>query len=458
MLARLEDRQAISAAGRGSVPDPSDPKHWTALTIKAAVVFITFFSNGNFHDKIIPDPENSNLQQYIVIIMWIAIVCASYFRRTTLWIDPTAGLFTGLAPYALALVSISWSYNPAESVSKGIAMCVVIFGAYRLVKTLAFDEIVECIIHGLFLLNALSVLLSLFVPDIGVLSDWQHPGQWNGIFVSKQTLGICGALLLFFSSYRLLNPPRRIYHGLAAAAAIACVVGSGSRGGGALAAVAVACIYLTGVSVSFARTLAFGPFVMSLLGAALIFYFVETGNIYLLAFGAEIDFTERTFIWQYALSYFKNAPFLGYGLNGFWTLKDVKDLFLERHGWFLDNYHDGYIAILMETGAIGLCIFIVGYFLYALRISGEIGRNGALDRNIALSLVYTCLIFFIDFTETFFLRSTNITSTLLVMSIFITFSRPRLASARQSRTPIRLAKSSRGAEISIPRRNWRARS
>jgi exopolysaccharide production protein ExoQ len=455
MWARSRRSRAVSAAERGAEADLSAGNHWTALITKAAIILITFFSNGNFQDKIVPDSANSSLQQYIVVVMWIVIGVTSYFRRPILRIDLTAGFLANFALYALALVSISWSYNPVESVTKGAAMCFVIFGAYRLVKTIPFDEIVECIIHGLFLLNASSVFLALFVPDIGILANWQHAGQWNGIFFSKQTLGICGALLLFFSSYRLLNPPRRIYHGVAAAMALACVIGSESRGGGAVAVLAVACIYLTGASMRFARILAFFPFVASLFGAALIVYFVRTGNLYLTIFDTDIDFTERTFIWQYALSHFKNAPLLGYGLNGFWTLKDVKDVFVEQHGWFLDNYHDGYIAIVMETGVIGFCIFVAGYFLYGLRIVREIRDRGALDRNVALTLVYCCLIFFIDFTETFFLRSTNITSSLLTICIFIAFSQSRLAPKTLVGTvaaPVRLW---REGEISTMRRGWR---
>jgi O-antigen ligase len=430
MLARVGSRRPGSAAAKGSDPGASDPNPCTTPVTRTAIVLATFFSNGNFQDKIIPDSANSNLQQYVTIAMWMAILVVSYFRRSLLRIDWGVGLFSALAFYGFALASIAWSSNPAESASKGVAMCIVIFGAYRLVRTTNFDEIIECVILGLLLLNVASIFLSLFVPDIGILTDWQHAGQWNGIFFSKQTLGICGALLLFFAACRLLTSPRRGYYSAVAAAAIICVVESGSRGGGAVSIIAVACIYLTGVSTRFAKALAFAPLIMCLFGVALVAYFVVTGNEYLVIFDNDIDFTERTFIWQHALGYFKDAPLFGHGLNGFWTIKDVKDVFIAKHGWFLDNYHDGYIAIVMETGVIGMCVFMFGYLLYALRLWKEIDRRGALDRNVALTLVYTCVIFFIDFTETFFLRSTNIVSSLLVTSIFIAFAHARAAPAR----------------------------
>ena len=435
---------------------------WSAVLTRAALVVVTLFSVGNFQERIIPDGDTSNIQQYIVIAMWIVIAVVSFFRRKTLSIEPAPGVVAGLALYFIAIASVGWSHDPLSSLAKVIALCVVMFGAYRLITTTVLDEIVECLIFGLFILNVASVFLALFVPDIGVLTNWQHAGQWNGIFFSKQTLGITGALLLFFACYRLLGGSGRLYYWAAAGTALACIIGSGSRGGGALAVVAVACVYLAGASTSFAKILAFGPFFMSLLGGALIFYFVWTGNKYLLAFGEEIDFTERTFIWQHALGYFSSAPLLGYGLNGFWTIKDVRDRFIERYGWFLDNYHDGYIAIVMETGLVGLGVFMLGYLLYGLRILKDMRAKGALDSDAKLALVYTCQIFFIDFTETIFLRSTNIFSTMLVIAFLVGFARqPIPARTRHSVAEVERARPLRGTrswrgEISRTRRNWRA--
>ncbi len=428
--------------GAGANVANQEPNRWTTPVTTAALVAATFASTGSLQDAIVPDSDNSSVQQYVVIAMWFVIAGASYFRRAVLWLDSSVGLAVNMSLYALAIVSISWSDNPLDGAAKAVAMIVVIFCAYRLVKTTPMDEILECVIHGLFLLNGVSIFLCLFVPDVGLLKDSQHFAQWNGIFETKQSLGVAGALLLFLASYRLIEPPRRLYHGVAAATAIACVIGSGSRGGGALAVVAVLCVYLSGVSMRFTRLLAFAPFGMCLVASAIIVYFVLTGSAYLSIFGADLDFTERTFIWQHAISYFKNAPLLGHGLNGFWTIKEVQDIFLERHGWVLPNFHSGYILVFMETGAIGLIIFIAGHLLYGLRIFSMLRSGGALNRDIGVMLVYTCIIFFIDFTETFFLRSTNIVATLLTMGVFVTFSH----------------RAGPGLRNSAPRRDWRAKS
>jgi O-antigen ligase len=411
---------------------------WTAFVIKAALVLVGLCGNSNFNGKILPGGEESPVLQVVVIAAWIVIAGVSYLRRAILPMDWGAGVFASMAFYGFAMFSVGWSADPLTSANKAVAMAIAIFGAYRLSRTMPLDDVLEYLIHALFALCAASIMLALFVPDIGVVNDWQHAGQWNGIFISKQSLGLVGAMTLFLASHRLIGASRSLYHWIVALAAFACIIGSGSRGGGVLAVIALLFIYLTGKSMKFARILAFAPFVMSLLGAVLIFYMVSTGNAHIIVLGEEIDLTGRTFIWQHAAAYFRSAPWLGFGLNGFWTRKDVKDLFIERHGWFLDNYHDGYIAIAVETGAIGMTLFIASYLLYALRISRDTARVGALHPDTAFSLVYTCLVFFIDFTETYFLRSTNMVSTLLVLNVFIVYAhRPDLAHEPTSGEPAR---------------------
>ena len=161
MSGRYSARQARISAGPALDPNP-----WTSPVTRAAILLVTVFSNGNFNDAIIPGSETSNLQQYVVIVLWITVATVSYFRRAVVRIDPAAGFFMGLAPYAIAIVSVLWSDVPAASLPKAIAMGLVIFAAFRLVRTMALDEIVESVIHGLFLLNLVSIFLALFVPGI----------------------------------------------------------------------------------------------------------------------------------------------------------------------------------------------------------------------------------------------------------------------------------------------------
>lgn len=411
-------------------PAPQAQDSWSGPATKTALVLISFFSNGNFGGGIVPFGEDSNFQQYVGLALWIIVAAISAFRRPVLRFDGSAGLIGCVAFYGLAVVSALWSGSPAASLSKAAALGIIAFSAYRLVLTLDFDEIVESLLHGLAALCLLSLLVAVLVPSIGVDATWMHAGAWQGVFVQKQSLGVCAALLLFFSASRLIGPfrqlwrARNLYYGGAAALAVVCAAASGSRGGGAMAALAVTGIYFARASSTVAKAMAFFPFAMCLLGAALIAYFVQTGAPVLLLFDTPFDFTERTFIWQHALRYFWDAPWLGFGINGFWTLPEVKALFIERHRWFLSDYHNGYIGIVTETGMVGYAVFAASYWFYGRDVRRRVVGEGAASGDFGLALVYTCLMFLINFTELFFMRSTNVQNTMIIMSFFVAYAWP----------------------------------
>jgi O-antigen ligase len=167
------------------------------------------------------------------------------------------------------------------------------------------------------------------------------------------------------------------------------------------------------------------PFALTLAASLLILYFYSTGYDALYVFDSAINFTERTYIWQYALSHLNDAPFIGFGINGFWTVRTIYDYFEQNHGWVLDNYHSGYIAILIETGFLGFVFFAGGVFLVMVKTLDLISTRSIQRSHCALIVAFSALSFQMNFTETMFLRSTTFTSVLLV-AFFLATSRPLL--------------------------------
>ncbi|WP_442753930.1 O-antigen ligase family protein [Methylocystis sp. JAN1] len=412
--------------------------------IRISLLLIAVLLNGDFHPALSLGGEGSAAQQYVGLLCWLIIIAASFFATPELEMEWSVGLYVNIAFYVTAILSFLWSQNPEASLPKCLALAIVLFGAWRLTLVMDWEEIGRTAHDGLFIVGVSSIFVALAVPSIGVLDNWQHAGQWNGVFISKQTLGVVGAVQLFQASYLLMSRARSPYYWLSAAVAVICVVASGSRGGGALAIAALVSLYIMRLSPGFARMMAYAPFFMGLVAAALIADLLYTQNRYLVIFGVALDFTERTFIWQHALRFIWSRPWLGYGVNGFWTLDWVKSLYLERYSWFLDNYHNGYINILVETGFVGYGLFLFGYLCFGFR-ANEIARRGFYpERYTSFGLAFTFLLFLIDFTETFFLRSTNFRTTMLTMILAMTFARPVApAMGAQQRSAAPLAPHSR---------------
>lgn len=391
---------------------------WAARNVmRLSIPINVLFATSTFNPEIWPAAQ-SYLQQVIALSLWVLLICASYFVRpvfrSTLGTDTI--VFIGF--YAYAIVSVLWTGLLAASLMKSAALAITTFGAYRLATRLEIKEIIKATTLGLWVAAVASIYYVVFVPDIGVDHSYFHDGQWQGIFESKQTLGVLGAYLMFFACYRGLTGSGWLVFLVTFPPGIACAAGSGSRGGGALAIAACVALLFAKKSDRWTRYLAIAPFVMCLLAVMLIGYMYLTGYAYIYLLDTEIDFTERTFIWQHALGHLDDAPIFGFGLNGFWTIAKIYDAFEQNHGWVLDNYHDGYIAILVETGLIGFTLFLLGSFLFAKRIRLLMETASLPPAHCAVIAGFMALSYQINFTETTFLRSTSFDAVLLLTFIF----------------------------------------
>lgn len=385
--------------------------------IRWATVANVIATTSAFHESLVP-PNLSSLPQYAGIVLWLVITIAALFVKPKLVLRLSTDTCLILAFYGFAILSVVWTDLSLPSLMKAAALLITSIGAYFLASRLSIEDIIDEMNKGLLVLTLASVFIVVFVPSIGVDESWSHEGNWQGVFASKQALGITGAIFMFFSAYLWLIRGGRWRFLISFGAAAACAVGSESRGGGALALVACACVYVAGRSPRIAKMLAFAPLGLALFASLLISYLYTTGADAFQVFGAKIDLTERTFIWQFALAHFDERPILGFGINGFWTTKELYLEYLRSHGWVLDNFHSGYVAIITETGLVGYTLFVLCTLLFALRISTSIDNQTMKRSRIVALIGFMVLIYMIDLTETVFLRSTSFIATLILMFYF----------------------------------------
>ncbi|MFK4655930.1 exopolysaccharide production protein ExoQ [Bradyrhizobium japonicum] len=389
------------------------------LAICVSITVNVVASMGTFNTAILP-AGLTYLQQAVALLMWSVLIYASAFVRPRLQLAFNPDLIALLAFYALAVVSVLWTTLNAAAIMKSAALAMTTFGAFCMITRIDIDDVVKATSSGLFILVAASALCALAVPDIGIDHSWMHNGQWQGVYESKQTLGFVGAYLMFFSCYRKMTGQGWLAFLVAFLLASTCVLASESRGAGAVALAACALLVTSMWSVGCMRLYAILPFVMCVMAGLLIVYFYATGYDAIHIGDAIVNFTERTFIWHYAISHFDDAPLLGFGINGFWTIPSIYDYFEQNHGWVLDNYHSGYIAILMETGFLGYVLFAASVLLFSNKVLYLISARSIHRAHCALIIGFVALSFQTNFTETTFLRSTMFTSVLLVAFLLAT--------------------------------------
>lgn len=397
--------------------------------IRLATVANVIATTSAFHESLVP-PSLSSLPQYASIALWLTITVAALFVRPQLVLRLSTDTCLILTFYGFAVLSVLWTDLSLPSLMKAVALFITSTGAYFLASRLSVEDIIDEMNKGLLVLAVASIFLVIFVPSIGVDEAWSHEGNWQGVFASKQALGITGAIFMFFSAYLYLIRGGRWRFLISFGAAAACAFGSESRGGGALALMACACVYVAGRSPRIAKMLAFAPLGLVFFASFLISHLYSTGADAFYVFGTKIDITERTYIWQFALAHFDERPIFGFGINGFWTTKELYLEYLRSHGWVLDNFHSGYVAILTETGLVGYTLFALCTFLFGLRIAASVDNQSMKRSRIVALIGFMVLIYMIDLTETIFLRSTSFIATLILVFLFNS-SLPTLASERE---------------------------
>lgn len=388
----------------------------TAWAIRVTLLAIILLSAGNFVGSINEALTQGlpYLQQGLGLTLWMLVLYASCFMPPVFRVERSPDIVLAFAFFSFVILSVSWSNYSGDSIMKAVALLITTIGTSRLARRLSLDAIVGCTIVGLLILTAMSVVVVLFFPNIGVATGWMQEGLWQGVFESKQSLGLSGALLMFLACHNALRRGGMTRFIVVFGLGATCVIGSGSRGAGVLALAAIATCYLSRKSPRFGTLLAFGPIVMTVAASVLMAYIVSTGHDYLPLFGSELNFTNRTLIWEYALRHLGDRALFGFGLNGFWTTPEFYFGFLHEHDWVLDNYHSGYVAILTESGVIGMTLFALCALLFGFRMSWLRMNRLIPQADYDLIIGYVNLMFLINFSETLFLRSTDFSEALLV--------------------------------------------
>lgn len=392
----------------------------TGVLIGGLFFVVALLSAGNFGPSLVDPDRNDLVQQAVVEVFWIGIVLLAlpWARLDRFVWDRRVGAVAALVLWA-ALTAF-WSATPSSSLLKGGALVFNCFAVFLLFSTLRFATVVDLLVAALGLLDLVSVVLVVAVPDVGVVQEWQHQGQWIGVFEQKQTFGILSAILLYLAVMQFAARRERrwrLYHLAVAGLAFVCMLGSGSRGGAALAFGAVMLGLFAGRDRTVGRLAALIPPLALAVSAAFLTMLVVTDREVLTFGDVDVDFTDRTRIWKHALDYLSDGNLLfGSGLNGFWSRKEVADAFLGGHGWFLDNYHDGLLAILGDCGLVGVALFLALTLALATSDFGPAESREHAEK--VLSIGFLALFYVIGVTETYVLRSTNLTSLMFFFFVF----------------------------------------
>jgi len=279
------------------------------------------------------------------------------------WIILPFVIFSGL--------SIFWSVYWEISFSRWLILLFTIITGAIIGSRYNIKEIIKILsVFGVYIL-LLSSILVFFIPRLGVMNYYIIQGAWKGLYWHKNHMGLIAAfiniLFLINIVYSLQSKEKNIlFWGMLYLFSLLFVYQTDS------VAAYITTMGLHGLILLALFLLKFGRkisgshyfiFIIVLIFASLILY-INADRLFGI-FNRNTTLTGRVPMWAYLFdTYISKRPIGGYGFNAFWYIDSYRvDIGLAA-GYpdpivIADN---GFIDILVNTGFVGLILFLIFYF------------------------------------------------------------------------------------------------
>jgi len=193
------------------------------------------------------------------------------------------------------------------------------------------------------------------------VTQYVHAGRWRGIFGHKNGLGFWAsfAAVLLFSYRNLVTGALRPLIWLGWIGGVLCLIFSESS----TSIVMALSLVLASIFINMLRRTTFAVvFMIFFLTASIGGIVIYFGSDLLLGLlNRDATFTGRSYLWQAALDFIEQRPFLGYGyqaLGGPDFAHFTENVFGEILG-----PENGYLALLLDLGIVGFVFYMVPLIL-----------------------------------------------------------------------------------------------
>lgn len=359
-----------------------------------------------------------------------ATLVLAYFEtaRRQVTLHLTSGAMLLLLLFVFTAFSAFWSEGWPSSGLKAVLVVLALSASLAAASVMTNAELVKIIALACSIFVVVGFFVSLLIPSIGVETGWLLAGKWRGISGQKNGFGILAAISLVSVATLLWGKPTasgaraRLVPGLLIVFFGTCLILSGSRGA------QMAC--LVGLGAAGFLRLRHDMQTLTLVGSAIVIIPVAIAAVMsfhadateLGVLGLSIDTSSRTAIWSFGFENLPGRELLGFGVSGFWTPERLT-IFENNHGWVLDNFHNGYVTVLIEGGFIGISLLLAGL----VTTFNQMRRQAhPADRAMLFSFAYLAMIIAENLVENILGRSTSFMFIVFLMIIFSACGEQRL--------------------------------
>lgn len=267
-----------------------------------------------------------------------------------------------LALIALCFCSALWSVNPLISLSRSVSLVGTLFFALFLATAFKPLDLIRLLALSAAGMALASIVVSLALPDIGLQDTGrQNIGNWRGIFEHKNIAAyvLLGGVLNFIYLLRC-DPRHRTLYWAGLTPVVFMLLQTESRTAFLMGAIT---LLLYVLSFTLSRMTSKGLvliFGLALMIAPLVYLGLANFDDFLIMIGRDPTFTGRTKIWDIAIEYGMNTPFLGHGYQAAWRDPNGLPSLIETALNFNPSHsHNGYIDLFIGIGSLGLLLYLL---------------------------------------------------------------------------------------------------
>jgi exopolysaccharide production protein ExoQ len=272
----------------------------------------------------------------------------------------------------IVAASVLWSVSPDQTPRRIVALYCTTLGGIVLAARWRWASLAEVIAASFAILAVISLLVCLFVPSIGRMTEL-FPGAWRGLWPEKNAFGSNMAFaFVTCAAAAILNPSRAKFWWMLAALSIGLVLASTSKtsllsamlGAGAMAFIA---LVRRGPASGVAATWS------ALVGVTLIASFILfASDIFFGLLGKDATLTGRTKIWAAVIRRINERPWQGYGYGAIWDEEGTWGplaWITKQAGFRAHHAHNTWLEQWLGLGVFGLAawsMFFAQTFITAL--------------------------------------------------------------------------------------------
>jgi exopolysaccharide production protein ExoQ len=393
----------MRAADKGNDQDPTQKKNKIKIATQVGIYGITFFL------------ILFNLREFMRL----------FLKHPWLWLL-----------LVMAVGSVVWSDSPGFTLRRSLVLLAsTCFGVY-----LAQRYTMREILRMLWIVGVIAAIGSLIVvwrkPDMGVASG-ATAGDWQGLFGQKNTLGRFMAFEVMACGIGVIAE-KGVWRWFCIFGVLICLpLLIMSKDATAYLVLPVLLLLLPLFQYARKHSLVRMTAFLSTLGATvvgIVFLMIIDPQKILLLLGKNSTLSGRTDIWSMVWDKFLQRPWLGYGYSAFWMGKDGKESaeIWEALHWPVPHSHNGFLDVLVQVGAIGLLLFLVGYAIFFYKAL----RCARASKTILglFPMLYLCFMILFNFSEGSIIREENLFWVLYAAMWVLTTRWLELAQARARRS------------------------